>query len=134
MSAMRTLRLEIPAVVTTQVEETTEAAAETTQAVAMTPAAGETITVETVMDSTNYGSGGELEVEYEIEIETYDGEVEVPFGALTDCFVLRATVGGDLDGPNGFEVEIVAHPEQRIVRWTDTPGFLLLELQDAWTE
>lgn len=63
---------------------------------------------------------------------TCDGEVTVPFGTLTGCVILEATIPGDLGGPDGFVAEVIAHPEQRIVKWTDSPGFLLLELKEAW--
>ena len=98
----------------------------------LAPEANTPTHIETTLKSTMYGEEMDIGVVYDLVIESYDAEVEVPYGTLTGCIVMKATITGDLGGPDGFEVEVVAHPEQRIVKWTDSPGFLMLELKEGW--
>jgi hypothetical protein len=98
----------------------------------LAPEAGVTTHVETVLKSTFYGQTEDMAVVYDIVVESYDADVTVAYGTLSGCIKMKVLVGGDLGGPNGFEVEIVAHPEQTIVKWTDAPGFIHLELKEAW--
>jgi len=95
-------------------------------------AVGDTTQLDTTITGNYRGMEDELGVSYEIGPESYDSSVDVPFGTLDGCVTIAATLSGELIGTGTIDVEVVAHPEQRIVRWVDSPGFLLAELKEGW--
>lgn len=72
-------------------------------------------------------------VNYSIGFEAFDAEVTVPAGTYQGCAHLKAVLGGELMGDgNTIDVEIMVHPKQTILKWVDSPGFLLAELKTEW--
>ena len=81
----------------------------------------------------NYGGWeASMGVNYSIEIIAYDKTVTLDSGELTGCVEMIATLTGELIGDGEVQAVIMAHPEQRIVSWVDSPGFLDAVLKELW--
>lgn len=68
---------------------------------------------------------------YAVKAVDSDYSIELPFGTLAGCLKLEVTVT-DAEGQSPFVAEVVIHPEQNIVRFTDAPGVALAEMVSPW--
>lgn len=95
---------------------------------------GSTFHHETTIHGNYNGFEDSMGIVYDMEVTSYDDGWETDLGFLEGCVKIVVTLSGELIGSEGaiLEVEIVAHPEQRIVHWVDAPGFILLDLKEAW--
>lgn len=92
----------------------------------------EKTTISTTISGDYGGFQDEMDVNYEIWVETYNGSVTVPYGKLDGCVIIKAKLTGELIGSGELLVEVAAHPKQRIVKWTDASGFIWAELKEGW--
>ncbi len=88
--------------------------------------------VETVYDGEISMFGGDpMDVTYAVTVTDFNADVTVPYGTLSGCMEVKIAVSGEFLGDD-LVVTIYAHPEHRIVSWTDPPGFMSLELVEGW--
>jgi len=80
------------------------------------------------------GESNPMDVTYTVKATDYDAEVTVAYGTLTGCALFDVTVSGTFMGDFDLQLQIVAHPVQHIVKWTDPPGGRSIELLTGWTE
>ena len=78
------------------------------------------------------GNGMTQGVVYTLEVLSLGEDVEVAAGVLGPTVQLQATIGGEFMGGGEFSLEMWLHPEQFLVKMTDGPAFLTIELLTPW--
>lgn len=63
---------------------------------------------------------------------SYDASGDVPFGTVEGCMHIQIDLSGELIGAGSILIDVFLHPEQFLVKMTDTPGFALIELKEGW--
>lgn len=100
--------------------------------VPLSKSVAETTEFSTTINGNYSGFEDSMGVNYSIAAQSYDWTQTVPAGEYGECAKIIATLTGELIGSGSVEAEIVAHPTQTIIRWVDSPGFILAELKSEW--